>query len=122
MNEPRPQRCRSCGADVFWAQWRGEAGRDGQWIPVDAVADMRPAPRGGSIVLALSMSSGRLMAEKWRPAHGPTRNRYTAHWATCPQAGEWRRRQSEYDARSDFWRYGLNEYLRHDGGSGDWRP
>ncbi len=90
--EPRVERCRSCGAEVFWAQWRGPGGTTGGWMPVDAVPDGRsPHKGGGDVVLSLSRSTGQLTVEKWRAEHGEKRNRYTSHFATCPDAKGWRR-------------------------------
>lgn len=84
-------RCRSCGADILWVKWE----RSGKRMPVDAVADMRPRPKGGDIVLTLRGGDfGELLAEKfYPPKHGEKRNRYTSHFATCPNADEHRRGQ-----------------------------
>jgi hypothetical protein len=83
-----PVRCRSCGADVLWAEWAS-----GKKMPVDAEPDMRPPPKGGSLVLSRRDPAGadKLIVEKWREEHGSKRNRYTSHFATCPNAGDWRR-------------------------------
>jgi len=83
-----PVRCRSCGADVLWAEWAS-----GKKMPVDAEPDMRPPPKGGGLVLLRRDPAGadKLIVEKWREEHGPKRNRYTSHFATCPNAGDWRK-------------------------------
>jgi hypothetical protein len=54
---------------------------------------MRPPPKGGDIVLSLVGGEfGALEAEKfYEPKHGPKRNRYTSHFATCPNASQHRR-------------------------------
>lgn len=84
-----PSECRSCSAEILWVIWP----RSGKRMPVDAVADMRPPPKGGDIVLSLVGGEfGALEAEKfYEPKHGPKRNRYTSHFATCPNASQHRR-------------------------------
>lgn len=83
-----PTECRSCKAEVLWA-----ISRAGKRMPVDAVADNRPPPKGGTFVLALvGGEHGSMVFEKFDPArHDAKRNRYTSHFSTCPQAGEWRK-------------------------------
>lgn len=62
-------------------------------MPVDAVPDMRPAPKGGTLALTLSGGEfGTLWVEKYDATkHGHSRNRYTSHFATCVNADEHRR-------------------------------
>jgi hypothetical protein len=81
-----PSKCRSCGADILWAITRNE-----KKMPVDAVPDMRPPPKGGNMVLFLRGGQfGELRVEKYyEPKHGK-QNRYTAHWSTCPNADQHR--------------------------------
>lgn len=83
-----PSKCRSCRQDVLWAEWPS-----GKRMPVDAVPDMRPPPKGGALVLSLRGGGhGQLLVEKYDPAkHDKKRNRYTSHFATCPQGDDWRR-------------------------------
>jgi len=83
-----PSKCRSCLQDVLWARWDS-----GKWAPVDAVADNRPLPKGGNLVLTLRGGEfGELLVEKWdMQKHGFARNRYTSHFSTCPRADEHRR-------------------------------
>ncbi len=84
-----PSRCRSCGADVYWAEWPS-----GKRMCVDAEPDMRPPPKGGALVLTLRGGPvvGKLLVEKFDPArHDAKRNRYTSHFSSCPQADDWRR-------------------------------
>lgn len=82
-------KCKSCGAEVMWGQWRDS----GKWTPIDAEPDMRPLPKGGNVVLSLRGGQfGQLLIETYRAdVHGQERNRYTTHWATCPNAEEHRR-------------------------------
>ena len=82
-------KCRSCGADILWTKWE----RSGKSMPVDAVPDMRPPDRGGgNLVLTLRGGEhGELLVEKAPADVDPKRNRYTSHFATCPEAGEHRR-------------------------------
>lgn len=83
-----PSHCRSCRAEVLWVEWAS-----GKRMPVDATPDNRPLPKGGDIVLAVRGGLfGKLVAEKFDTnAHGFARNRYTSHFATCPNANEHRR-------------------------------
>ncbi|MCC6178833.1 MAG: hypothetical protein WAZ94_15145 [Phycisphaerales bacterium] len=85
----KPTKCRSCGADVLWGEWE----RSQKKMPVDAVADQRPPPNGGTLVLTLRGGEyGTLLVEKFDPArHDAKRNRYTSHFATCPNADEHRK-------------------------------
>ena len=84
-----PSKCRSCGAEILWVKWP----TSGKRMPVDAEPDWRPLPKGGDIVLMLRGGAfGELLAEKFNAErHGQDRNRYTSHFATCPNAAEHRR-------------------------------
>lgn len=85
-----PSKCRSCSQEVLWVKWP----TSGKRMPVDATPDNRPASHGGGdIVLTLRGGEyGELLAEKYDPQkHEKQRNRFTSHFATCPNAGEWRR-------------------------------
>jgi hypothetical protein len=71
-------------------------------MPVDAVPDMRPPPRGGDIVLTLRGGEyGELLAEKYLEAkHDPDgsptrRNRFTSHFFSCPNADAHRHPRDE---------------------------
>lgn len=85
-----PGECRSCSAEILWVVWP----KSGKRMPVDAVPDMRPPPKGGDLVLALHGGEfGALHVEKYSPQrHDSKRNRYTSHFATCPNAAEHRGR------------------------------
>lgn len=84
-----PARCRSCGAEILWMKWP----RSGKPMPVDAVADMRePEKGGGKIVLTLKRELNELHGEVFNPKlHDAKRNRYTSHFATCPNANQHRK-------------------------------
>jgi len=84
-----PSKCRSCHAEVLWVVWPAS----GKRMPVDAEPDMRPLPKGGDIVLTVHGGAfGELRAEKFNTrAHDTKRNRYTSHFATCPNADEHRK-------------------------------
>lgn len=76
----RTEGCRSCGASVVWATTiRGKA------MPVDVAAtaegNVALSPRGELPPLAtvVQNSNGDLL--------------HTSHFATCPEAGKWRRRR-----------------------------
>lgn len=92
VNGPIPAgrgKCRSCGAEVLWVEWPNT----GKRMPVDESPDLRPPPKGGTIVLTLSGGPfGKLLAEKYDPSrHDARRNRYTSHFVTCPESKEWRK-------------------------------
>ena len=78
-------RCRSCGASVVWARTQY-----GRWMPVDAF----PATEGN--VSIERQSDGALIAgvraQTWFTLR-PDVPRFTSHFATCPQAGQHRRRR-----------------------------
>lgn len=84
-----PTECRSCHAEILWVTWP----KTGKKMSVDFPSDNRPWPKGGNIVLSLREGPfGVLVAEFFDPAkHGANRNRYTSHFATCPEADKWRR-------------------------------
>jgi hypothetical protein len=69
------RRCRSCGAPVVWV-WSSA----GKAMPLDAV----PVPDG-----MFQLVDGRAWTVRSDLQPGP---RYTSHFATCPQAYDWRRR------------------------------
>ncbi len=81
-------RCRSCGAPIIWA--RTEAGKP---MPVDA------DPIDGGNVLLVATGTATPIARS-HPAVDPRIDglaveaapRHTSHFATCPQAGKWRRK------------------------------
>lgn len=83
-----PSKCGSCHADVLWVVWES-----GKRMPVDAVADNRPPPKGGVLVLTLKGGEfGTLFVEKYDSRkHNLNRNRYTSHFVTCPNADEHRK-------------------------------
>ncbi len=68
--------CRSCGAPIIWAKTE-----KGKAMPLDA----EPAQTG-----TLWLFAGVVQTGDQPPAvNGPT---YTSHFATCPQAGKWRKK------------------------------
>lgn len=75
--------CRSCGAPVRWVT---VASTVGTWpykaMPVDA-----EAVEGGNVEVA----ANGLAIVHGQPELDPQGPRYVSHFATCPQAGEWRR-------------------------------
>lgn len=73
--------CKSCKAEIFWAET--EKGRP---IPIDYA----PTDRGNVVIIAPSDPREPLVAsmDVKRRKEGP---RYTAHFATCPDAGAWRK-------------------------------
>jgi hypothetical protein len=97
-----PKACRSCSAPIFWAQLVDERGEvvlkaDGnpKAIPVDAEpsekGNVQLAARGTGIVARVL---GNEQAKQVRDAAWALGGKHTlrlAHFASCPQAGEWRR-------------------------------
>ena len=70
--------CKSCGAPIEWAHWE----TSGKATPIDAA----PAANGN-----LAVVNGKIhkyTAEDARLA----RDRRTSHFATCPDAQDWRSR------------------------------
>lgn len=84
-----PSKCRSCGQEILWGLWP----TSGKKMPVDATPDMRPPDRGGGkVVLSLDRRANVLKLAKFDPQqHDEKRNRYTSHFATCPNAAEHRK-------------------------------
>jgi len=72
--------CRSCGAPILWAttEW-------GKSIPLD------PEPYQGDSPSGLFVLRGRV-AMAVPPDAFPEEPHYVTHFATCPDAGDWRRR------------------------------
>jgi hypothetical protein len=81
--------CRSCNAPIRWAIFDG-----GKRVPLDAEAN----PDGNLGVIRWGPRSGSAFALPVVAVNptGPTETpfRYTSHFATCPQADEWRKPQS----------------------------
>lgn len=73
-------RCASCNAAVVWVVT--EAGKR---MPVDAV----PSDKGNLI-----LRDGKALHESKVPEAERPAERYTSHFATCPQGEKWRRRSS----------------------------
>lgn len=80
-NKPEATRCRSCGAPIFWATTRM-----GKTMPVDA----QPT-RDGNV--AITRLSGEWLATVVRAKQRELfrRERYTSHFATCPNAKQHRK-------------------------------
>lgn len=81
--------CRSCGAPMIWAETA-----NGKRMPVDA-----DPVEGASFVLVEAPDDGRLLAihvsKAWpdymAAGEVDAADRYTSHFATCPDAGKFRR-------------------------------
>lgn len=73
-------RCRSCKAPIVWAQtWRGNR------MPVDAVPVQ--ADEGGNLYFEAGVVRHVLPGIVLDPAI----DLFTSHFATCPNADEWRK-------------------------------
>lgn len=75
------ERCRSCGAPIFWAK----NARTGRAAPIDAHPDT-----SGPIAVEADGTYRVLPADE-RHGRFPDAPRYTNHFQTCPQAKSWRR-------------------------------
>lgn len=78
LEAPRPTPCRSCGAPVIFATTA-----NGTSMPLDAVPYL-----GGNVRLVDGWR-----AEVVGPLEAMDVELYGSHFATCPQAKEWRRRR-----------------------------
>lgn len=71
--------CRSRGAAIIWA--KTESGKS---IPLDAT----PTERGNMVLI-----DGTVRVVKG-PHEYPEEDRFTSHFATCPQHQQWRKKKS----------------------------
>ena len=82
--------CRSCGAPVVWVQAIKKTGELGAKLPLDADPE-RPTKalrvEGGNVVPA-----GGSAPDGARLVRYAKDGRYRSHFATCPNAGQHRRR------------------------------
>lgn len=74
--------CRSCGARITWLR-----SLSGKSIPVDE----DPVEGGNIVVLGPSDSCRVYRNAEAAQSENPDKPRYVSHFATCPQAGEWRK-------------------------------
>ena len=84
---PRVDVCRSCSAEIVWLRIRP----GGRRMPVD----LEPSP-AGNILADLSAAGGVVLsaaALRVVKEETPDEPLYVSHFATCPQAGEWRRKR-----------------------------
>ena len=75
--------CRSCGASIFWARTEKNAA-----IPLDVI----PRHDGNLYLLPAFFPDKRRRVRRAHPTDDPEA-RYVSHFATCPQASEWRKAQ-----------------------------
>ena len=83
-----PSKCRSCGAEVLWVEWK----RSGKRMPIDA----KPAERrmAGMVVVDHRPADNKLIAEKFdgaNPEHAKRPRVYESHFATCPNPEQHRK-------------------------------
>lgn len=79
--------CRSCGAAILWIKMES-----GKTMPLDATPT-----EAGTVIIRCGPEPGRetghvetkVEAEARRA--GPSPVAFTSHFATCPQAGKWRK-------------------------------
>jgi hypothetical protein len=74
-------RCRSCGAEIVWA-----ITERGKRMPLDA----EPSEAGTFVVRSRVEGERVVLHALYAPEAGAGLH-HTSHFATCPQAGEWRR-------------------------------
>jgi len=82
------QPCRSCKAPIFWA----ETAR-GAWIPIDE----KPVVDGNlgiTLVQDGRITRAHARALRQNDLFDSTADRYVSHFATCPDAPQWRREQA----------------------------
>jgi hypothetical protein len=87
-----PARCRTCGQPIWWATTR----LAGQRMPLDADPD--PAGQWAIVDadgLPYELDRAILHLERGDAtvANVAGGARWVTHWATCPQAGQWRKRR-----------------------------
>jgi hypothetical protein len=73
--------CRTCGASIQWVETER-----GKRMPIDS----RPSEQG-TIVLRHRFAEPPLAIAGVPPEAFPGEPRYTSHFATCPQAADWRK-------------------------------
>ena len=74
--------CRSCGRTVLWVTLTPS----GKRTPLDA----EPTPAGTVIITDTAPPTGRVLTKPEVGSH-PGVPRYVSHFATCPQAKQWRK-------------------------------
>ena len=75
--------CKSCGADIRW-----EISDHGKRLPLDVepVAD-------GNLVIVAGVVAPYIPELNATMSSGAPRPRYVSHFATCPQADDWRKKR-----------------------------
>lgn len=79
--------CRSCGAAILWVQMES-----GKRMPLDATPT-----EAGTVIIRCGPELGRetghveTKAEAEARRASPSPVAFTSHFATCPQAGKWRK-------------------------------
>ena len=86
MQRLRAGKCRGCGATIFWIPTVG-----GKYMPCDA-EQVRYRERKGAAGKVVTPNGGVLSADIGIAPEDATGVGYVPHWATCPAAGEFRRR------------------------------
>lgn len=85
----RPDKCRSCGAPIFWAR---TSINPPQWMPLDR----EPSERGNVVILEddeLGIERAKVLKKGERETYPPATLKYLSHFATCPEAEKFRRRR-----------------------------
>jgi hypothetical protein len=71
--------CRSCGSSILWGVTPA-----GKRIPLDIGFS-----EAGNLTPVGKLPDGAVRVRPQQPGDGPAR--YVSHFATCPEAGSWRR-------------------------------
>ena len=84
-------RCRSCGAPILWAI----TGKASKPMPVDA----EPSPDGNLVLTEDGAQSRAIVLDKIQLRFARERGEalHCSHFATCPEASDWRRKRDKGD-------------------------
>lgn len=85
-------RCASCDAPIFWTLTRKLKNMPVDAEPVEVAKGFRLVDRDGALVdPAEEEGEGRVPRAVYTAAPEPGERLYVSHYATCPQAAQWRR-------------------------------
>ncbi len=84
---PEEKKCRSCGAPIFWAV--------GEVTGKRTCLDFTPVPKGAFVIRERGRDiryAHRNVYDdpRWQPGTW-SKERYDSHFATCPDAKDWRK-------------------------------
>ena len=80
-------KCKACGAEIGWIKMR----RSGKSMPVDIRRTYYEDPGGNTLIVT---EDGRVSKGRDAVIFAPGKTKgYVSHFATCPKAGEMRKRE-----------------------------